>query len=213
MVFDIDFSQYKLVDLSLEVQPNQTVPGRPFAVREGRLDDGTWKFDIIDTHTHVGTHVESPWHFYGRGNTCTDYPLEKFIGRAVLVAPKPAGDAEWVAADTLRAALEPRRGQFSILFLRNDTDRRPLPMHMDCVTYLAELGLDLLVFDSTIGFGEGHEDGRTFHDVLMSRDVLFVEFPANAQALDRDEFFIMAVPLNIKGIDSSPCRLFAIVEK
>ncbi len=213
MVFDIDFNKYKLVDLSLEVVPNQTEPERPFVVREGRLSDGTWKFDITNTHTHVGTHVESPWHFFGKGNTCTDYPLEKFMGKALLLTPKPAGDNGWVTLDAVRAELEPRKGQFSILFIRNDTGRRPLRIHMDCVPYFAELEIDLLVFESTIEFGQGLEDGRTFHDVLMSRDVLFVEFPANAQALDRDVFYVIAVPLNIKRLDSSACRLFAIVEK
>jgi len=38
----------------------------------------------------VGTHVESPWHFYGSGKTCTDYPLEKFMGRAVAIAADAA---------------------------------------------------------------------------------------------------------------------------
>jgi arylformamidase len=212
MAFDIDFSRYKLVDLSLEVVPNQAVPGRPFAVREGKLGDGTWKFDITDTHTHVGTHVESPWHFYGKGKTCTDYPLEKFMGKAALAAPKAASDG-WVHLDAVREVLEPRKGRFSILVLRNDTDLRPLPFQMDCVFYFAELGIDLLIFDSTIEFGKGLDDGRTFHDALMRRDVLFVEFPANTKCLDRDEFFVFAVPLKIKGLDSSACRLFAVVER
>ena len=213
MTFDIDFSKYRLVDLSLEVVPNQTVPDRPFAVREGRLADGTWKFDVLDTHTHVGTHVEAPWHFYGQGKTCTDYPLEKFMGPAVLLVPRPSADEAAVPLERVRTELEPRKGQFRILFVRNDTDRRPLRIHMDCVPYLAELGLDLLVFESTIEFGEGIEDGRRFHDMLMGRDMLFVEFPANAQSLDREEFFVFAVPLNIKGLDSSACRLFAVVER
>jgi len=213
MAFDIDFSKYRLVDLSLEVVPNQTVPGRPYAVRQGRLDDGTWKFDVTDTHTHVGTHVEAPWHFYGQGKTCTDYPLEKFMGTAVLAPLRPDGAEPWITLDAVRAVLEPQQGRFSIVYLRNDSEHRRLHIHMDCVPYLAELGIDLLVFDSTIEFGDGIDDGRAFHDMLMSRDVLFVEFPANGQALDKDRFYLFAVPLKIKGLDSSGCRLFALVER
>lgn len=212
MLFDIDLSRYKLVDLSWQVVPNQTVPDRPFAVREGRLGDGTWKFDIVDTHTHVGTHVESPWHFYGSGKTCTDYPLEKFMGRAVAIAPKPS-DGDWVRLDDLRPKLDARKGTFKVLFIRNATALRPLRIDMACVPYLAQLGINLFVFDVTIAFGDTHEDGRTFHDVLMSRDILLVEFPDNGAALDREEFYLFAVPLKIKGLDSSACRLFAVVER
>ncbi|HOZ45545.1 MAG TPA: cyclase family protein [Candidatus Hydrogenedentes bacterium] len=213
MAFDIDLSKYRIVDLALEVRPGQTAPDRPYEVREGRLGDGTWKFDIVNTHTHVGTHVESPWHFYGTGKTCTDYPIEKFMGAARLCGLAPESPEAWISCDMLRAKLDPYQGAFSILFLRNDSATQPLHVHMDGVSYLAELGLDLLVFESTIEFGQGIEDGRAFHDILMSRDTLFVEFPANGAALDRDAFFVFAVPLRITGLDSSPCRLFAILDR
>ncbi|MBM3289384.1 MAG: cyclase family protein, partial [Candidatus Hydrogenedentes bacterium] len=63
-MFSIDFSKYAMVDLSMPVVPNQLTAGRPFEVREGRLGDGTLKYDIVNTHTHVGTHIESPVHYY-----------------------------------------------------------------------------------------------------------------------------------------------------
>lgn len=213
MVFDIDFNRYRLVDLSLEVIPNQLTEGRPFEVREGRLGDGTLKYDIVNTHTHVGTHVESPLHFYFKGRTCTDYPLEHFMGRATILTTVVSDDERRVSADFVRRQLEPRRGRFEILVVRNDSGRNPLVLDMECVAYFAELGLKLFVFERTIQFGEGLEDGRTFHDQLLGRDTLLVEFPANAGDLDRDFFYLFAVPLRIRGIDSSACRLFAVVER
>lgn len=212
-MFSIDLERYRLVDLSLRVDPRVPNAERPYVIHEGRLGDGTYKYDVVNTHTHVGTHVESPWHFYGEGKTCTDYPLEHFMGPAALLKATAAPDAQWVECDWVREQLEPKRGAFDILFIRNETDRNPLRFHMDCVTYLADLGLKLLIFESTIGFGETHEDGRTFHDLLMRRDTLLVEFPANAQALDQDEFFVFAMPLSVAQVDSSACRLFAVVER
>lgn len=216
-MFDIDLNRYKLVDLSLQVVPGQDVPGRPFETREGRLGDGTRKTDVVNTHTHVGTHIESPYHFYVNEtkmrNTCTDYPLEKFMGPATLLKAVLREGEPRVGLDYVREQLEPRRGQFRILYIRNDTDQRPLRFDMDTVGYFAGLGLDLFIFDSSIEFGQGQQDGETFHDLLMSRDVLLVEFPANGEALDRDFFYLFAVPLNVKNLDSSWCRLFAVVEK
>ncbi len=216
MPFSIDFNTYRLVDLSLEVAPGQTVPGRPFEVTEGRLGDGTRKTDIVNTHTHVGTHIESPWHFYldnAKAKTCTDYPLEKFMGAATLLKGTLEPGQERVSLDTVKRQLEPRRGQFTILYVRNDTDERPLRFDFDVVPYFAGLNLDLFAFDATIEFGQGLEDGKNFHDLLMSRDVLLIEFPDGGAAIDRDFFYLFAVPLKIKGIDSSWCRMFAVLEK
>jgi len=213
MVFDIDFTAYKLIDLSLEVVPNHPVEGRPFEVKEGRLGDGTLKFDIVNTHTHVGTHIESPYHFYFKGNSCTDYPLEHFMGKATLLRTNITESTPRVTVDFVKEQLEPRRGDFEVLFVRNDTSRRPLMFDLECVPYFAELNLKMFVFDSTINFGEGLEAGKVFHDLLLSKDTLLVEFPDGAQDLDQDFFYLFAVPLKIKGIDSSGCRLFAIVER
>lgn len=216
-MFNIDLNKYKLIDLSLEVVPGQTIPGRPFEVQEGRLGDGTRKTDITNTHTHVGTHIESPFHFYVNDTkmrkTCTDYPLEKFMGPATMLKGVVQGGGELVTVDYVREQLEPRRGQFRILYVRNDTDLRPLRFDIECVSYFASLDLDLFAFDSTIEFGQGLADGQRFHDELMTKDVLLIEFPDNGAAIDKDSFYLFAVPLRIKNIDSSWCRMFAVVEK
>ena len=198
----------------MPVVPNQLTAGRPFEVREGRLGDGTLKYDIVNTHTHVGTHIESPVHYYFKGNTCTDYPLERFMGRAALVTTAIPESAPSVTLDHVRPQLEAKRGRFEIVYLRNDTPRRPLFVDLDCVRYFAEFDLKLFVFDHTINFGDTTiAAGRTFHELLLGRDTLLVEFPSNGAALAKPDFYLVAAPLNIRGIDSSGCRLFAVVEK
>jgi len=213
-VFNIDFSRHQLVDLSMGIIPNQPNEGRPFEVREGRLADGTLKYDIVNTHTHVGTHIESPVHFYFKGKTCTDYPLEHFMGRAALVTTAIADEDLRVTLDFVKPQIEGLRGNVEALYVRNDTARRPLFIDMECVRYFATFNLKLFIFEHTINFGDPSlEAGREFHDLMLSRDTLLVEFPANGSALTRPEFYVMALPLNIRGIDSSGCRLVAILEK
>ncbi len=213
-MFNIDFSKYQLIDLSMGIVPNQLNEGRPFEVKEGRLADGTLKYDIVNTHTHVGTHIESPVHFYFKGNTCTDYPLEHFMGRAALITTAIPDSSPSVTLEHVKPQIEARRGEVEVLYVRNDTQRRPLFIDLDCVRYFAELNLKLFIFEHTINFGDTTlESGRTFHDLLLSRDTLLVEFPSNGAALARPDFYVMAAPLNIRGIDSSGCRLFAIVEQ
>ena len=82
-VFTIDWSRYRLVDLSYTVIPPGT-DERPFATERSFLADDSFKHDVR-THTHVGTHVEAPAHFFEGGATVLDMPLERFMGRAVLL--------------------------------------------------------------------------------------------------------------------------------
>lgn len=214
MPFTIDWSKYKIVDLSKEVVPNQSTPDdRPFEISESTLADGTYKFDVTRTHTHVGTHVESPWHFYHGGKTITDFPLERFMGNARILKARPAGGVSVVTLAEIRPQLDPFRGEFDILLVRNDSAFALLRFEMETVPYIRDLGIKLLVFDAGIQFGGGIEEGRTFHDLLMSQDICLVEFPDGCAELDRDEFYLFAAPVKVKGLDSAMCRLFAILER
>ena len=213
MVFSIDFSKYKLIDLSQCVVPNRPDAGdRPFVMEEGRLGDRTYKFDIVKTHTHVGTHIESPWHFFHEGKSITDFPLHHFMGTARLLKAAPSRDSDRVRLSDVQHQLEPYRGSFEMLLIRNDSGSVPLHFDMETVPYIRDLNIKMLVFQAGIEFGYGIEDGRSFHDILMSKDICLVEFPENCSALDRDEFYLFAVPNHIKGLDSAMCRLFAVVE-
>jgi len=63
--FHIDEAKYRIVDLSTRIAPPGT-EDRPFRVERGRLADDSFKHDV-STHTHVGTHIESPAHFFEGG--------------------------------------------------------------------------------------------------------------------------------------------------
>lgn len=214
MTFNIDFSQYKIIDLSKLVIPNIPTPDdRPFAIQEGKLDDGTAKFDILKTHTHVGTHVESPRHFYPNGKSITDLSLEHFMGKARLFHAKPAADIRRITLADVQSQLEQYRGTFEILLIRSDSGFSPIRFAMETVPYIRDLQIKLLIFEAGIEFGNGIEEGRRFHDLLLSRDICLVEFPDHCQELDRDEFYIFAAPIKVQGLDSGMCRLFAVLEK
>ncbi len=213
MTFDIDLNKYKVVDLSKLVIPNQSEPDdRPFFVQESHLPDGTYKFDIIKTHTHVGTHVESPWHFYHEGKTITDFPIEHFMGKTLLFKAVLDNQHTAVSLDLMKEQIEQYRGKFEILLIRNNSSNQ-IRFNMETVPYIRDLKIKMLIFEAGIEFGNGIEDGRKFHDILMSNDICLVEFPEQCKELDQDLFYLFAVPVRIQGLDSAMCRLFAVVEK
>jgi kynurenine formamidase len=67
-----------------------------------------------------------------------------------------------------------------------------------------------------VGFGDGvsienrNEDVCAFHDVLMAKNIVFLEVLKNLDKLKTDIFFMSYTPLPIKGLDSSPVRAYAI---
>ena len=65
--------------LGKTVDPDVQVPGRPFKATRSRLPDTSFKHDI-ETHTHVGTHVEAPAHYFEGGKDLTAYNISRFAG-------------------------------------------------------------------------------------------------------------------------------------
>ena len=49
-----------------------------------------------------------------------------------------------------------------------------------------------------------------FHAVAMKHDICFIEVMENFDELEQDVFFISALPLPFKGLDSCPVRVVAI---
>ena len=86
-MFTIDSDKYSIIDISYTVVPGEDVD-RPFAIQKALLQDKTFRYDILKTHSHVGTHVEVAAHFYEGGKSITDYSLETFYGSGILFSVK-----------------------------------------------------------------------------------------------------------------------------
>lgn len=67
-----------------------------------------------------------------------------------------------------------------------------------------------------VGFGDGvsvessDEDVKPFHDILMVKNITFLEVLKNLEQLRSEVFFISYAPMKIMGLDSCPVRVYAI---
>lgn len=221
MSFHIDLTKYRLVDLSGEV----VVPGseeRPFKAARGLLSDGAFKHDVC-THTHVGTHLESPAHFYENGRELNDYPLDYFSGHAVVF--NFAGvDAEAVDGAALERTIGARIKPRGIVLCRNaHPEWRRVPaarlpyLCPDGARWLAGHKVRLLTIDAHTGIRLAKDDAmsRENHDILMRPGVemLILEGAGGVGNLTRDECFFMAFPFSVKGVDSAWTRAVAVEER
>lgn len=224
MLFTIDESKYRIVDLSYRVTPPGT-DERPFTVQRSFLPDRAYKHEIT-SHTHVGTHLESPAHFYDDGKRIEDFPLDRFYGRAVLF--DFAGiDSEQINGQELQGDIGSLIQDGDIVCLRNthpdwrrvcteDRQRRPW-LTPDGCRWLVEHNVKLIFIDDFCGIAlcRDNESARENHAILFQRgkETLIGEFPDGLEQLTKKEFFFMALPVKFHGLDSVWTRAIAIEEK
>lgn len=216
-VFSVDWSRYRLVDLSYTVTPPGT-DERPFLTERGLLADDSFMHHVR-THTHVGTHVEAPAHFFQGGRTVVDFPLENFLGRAVLLSVPVAVDHIPVTAADCERLLGDLMQPGDIVLCRNaDGPSRTGPqvgwpaLAAESAQWLADRQARLVGFDNYFRLGRDIPEVRRVHDILLSRDICLVEFLDNLDALTQPVFIFMCLPFKAAA-DSAWGRAVAIEQR
>lgn len=204
-----DLAECRLVDLSVRLVPGQEQ--RRMEIRRGVIESDDTFMHEMDMMSHVGTHVEAPSHFYEGGKDVTELPLEGFVGRAVLLnLTHMEAQAEIAGADLERAA-GPMDVRGAIMVLHSPHQGAQAPtLTREAAEWMAERGCQMMGIGETVGLGKDAEVIREVHDVLMSREVPFLEVLAGLDDLRQDEFVLFALPLKIAGLDSSPVRAVAV---
>ena len=217
-MFDIDMEKYRIVDISYEVVP----PGsedRPFVIERGLLADRAYKHDVTKTHSHVGTHVETPAHFYDGGKDVTELPLTTYFGRAILLEIDDAEENLAIMPDFLEKAIGDIIRKEDIIICRNNDEEslkgnRPKPhLTPEVAQWFRDHRIKMLGIDNNVGLSKDVPSGRELHDILMSDDVALIEWLDNLDQLKKREFFLMALPFKVKIMDSSWARVIAIEER
>ncbi len=214
-MFTIDLDQYRLVDLSVVIKPPGTEE-RPLEVTLGSLADDTYRMDINRCHSHVGTHVEAPRHFYDDGKLITDIPLGAFLGGATVLSVTDSAD-QCVTGEVIDKHVGAIFETDHILLCRNSIpdshgDESAWPMLTpDAARWMVEHHMKLLVVDQWFSLGEDVPATRQLHDILLSQDICIVEV-TNLDDLTRPQCFFMALPIGF-ALDSSFARAIAIEER
>ena len=177
---------------------------------------------IMDLTSHLGTHVECPYHHNDNWPDVSALPLTAFMGRALYLDFKNLPPNSYITPQALDAAAGDRIREGDVVIL--DSGYKLTPFTQDTNT---ERDKRLFVNGDTawwlrdkkvkcVGFGDGvsiennQPDVCAFHDVLMEVNIVFLEVLKNLEQLQADEFFISYSPLYIKGLDSCPVRVYAL---
>lgn len=201
----------RIIDISFPVIPGAD-PERPFDISRSLLADDSYKFDITNTHTHVGSHVECSSHFFDDGCSVDQYPLDAFYGHGILFHVDI--EDRLIMGHHVEAAIGDVVRTGDIVVCRN---ARPEGLENkrfftpDAARYFRDKEVKMIVFGPNVSLGQNILDGRALHEILM-RKTTFLEIVANLDQISKPEFEVMALPILVKGLDSAWCRAIIIEE-
>ena len=177
---------------------------------------------IMDLMSHLGTHCECPYHHDDEWPDVEALPLTTFMGRAVYVVLDQLPENAQITGKDLEAACGDRVREGDIVILdspykispftpatNGPTDKR-LVIGEDSAKWFAEKNVKCVGFGDGVSIEDSLANVKVFHDILMAKNIVFLEVLRNLEQLSSDVFFMSYSPLPIKGLDSCPVRAYAI---
>jgi arylformamidase len=223
----VEIGYTRIIDLTLPLTPGEG--SRPLVIERGRTEEITTHVPVdhpwyimhrVQTISHIGTHIEAPYHCVERGRDLADIPLERLLGEAVVLDLGAVPPDTLVGADEMAAVAERAGGVRTgdiVLLHTGHADRRASPAyaHRPSLTaaamgYLVErqvklVGTDLSGLEGPLT--PGHLD---CHLMLLENDIPFIENLTNLTSLSRPRVFVCALPIPVRGLDAFPLRVVAL---
>ena len=175
--------------------------------------------------THVGTHVDAPFHFVDGATTVENMPLEKYAGPAILLDLRSVskGQEPLTIAEITEAGANPEsvKDQIVVLFTGWAEAESGGPrfyghgpyLGTDAAGYLADCGANAVAVDFPI---DKHPDTplstiKDFpvHRLLLGQNIPLIENLINLDKLVGKQFELWALPLKLKGGDGAATRAVA----
>jgi len=208
----------RIVDLSLDIYDKAPTfwPDPKTAVIE-HLKIANLKYNITQLvmSTHLGTHIDAPFHFFDDGKSVDQLDLAKCFGPAWVLDFTHKGPKAVITEAELKAhedkivpgaRLIIRTGWDKVFPEQQYFDEGPAVAKEAC-TYLAEKKIACVAMDMPSVCAGDYVDA---HHALLRQEIVIIEGLAHLDELRGPRVLLAAFPLRIKGRDGSPCRAIAI---
>jgi arylformamidase len=175
--------------------------------------------------THIGTHVDAPFHFVDGAATIENMPLEKYAGPALLLDLREVakGQSPLSVSALTGAGANPAsvKDQIVILFTGWAEAESGGPrfyghgpyLSTEGAAYLAECGANAVAVDFPIDkhpeTPETTLNDFPVHRLLLGQNIPLIENLINLDKLVGKEFELWALPLKLKGGDGAATRAVA----
>ena len=219
----------ELIDLTLTLGSDRVVPvpgligvcTEPLHTHESHARSNT----KLTLATHIGTHVDAPYHFHADGTTVENMPLDRYMGPALLLDLRAVarGLTPLSVEDLRNAGGTPEAVKDKIVVLFTGWaaaesggvrfySQGPY-LSNEGAAYLADNGVNAVSVDFPI---DKHPPSpqSTIHDfpvhrLLLGRGIPLIENLINLDQLVGREFELWALPIKLKDGDGAAARAVA----
>ena len=221
----------KIIDLSVTLRKDviSLVPGHPdFDLKDFHFHDEDFRSNsFLQISTHTGTHVDAPYHFIEDGVTIDQLPLEKIVGKAILVDLRKASSPQReFTLDQIRQAVGRKKITGNIVILHsgwmkekwgtNEFYSENPFLTQEAVNWLVEQTISSVGVDFSI---DNPNQGDVplkqrfpIHRTFLRHGIPHIENLCNLELIDREEFLFIALPLKLYQCNGAPARAIAIIE-
>ncbi len=194
----------KIYDISQEVFSCQVYPNDPTPDKKmlKSMEKGeVYNLTSFNMCAHNGTHIDAPFHFIQDGKTVDEICLEAFVGMA-YVAEHHGIVTGNDAAEIIEKANKQNPEAAKRILMKGDVE-----VSLEAAKVFASFNILLLGNEpQTIG---PQNAPMAVHLVLLGADVVLLE-GIRLSKVSEGVYFLNAAPLNLSGVDGSPCRAILI---
>ena len=219
----------ELIDLTLTLGSDRVVPvpgligvcTEPLHTHESHARSNT----KLTLATHIGTHVDAPYHFHADGTTVENMPLNRYMGPALLLDLRETarGLTPLSVADIQQAGGTPEavRDKIVVLFTGwaasesggiRFYSQGPY-LSNEGAAYLADNGVNAVSVDFPIDkhppSPQSTIDDFPVHRLLLGQGIPLIENLINLDQLVGREFELWALPIKLKDGDGAAARAVA----
>jgi kynurenine formamidase len=238
----LDIAAAKVIDLTHPIDantifwPTETKSFELIESHKGITERGFfYAANRFCTPEHGGTHVDAPYHFSQGGETTAEIPVDRLIGRAVVidVADKAAADPDYTLKPEDVTAWEEAHGQIppgAIVLLRtgrssrwpdkraylgDDTPGDASNLHFpsygaEAARLLVDRGATVLGVD-TASVDNGPSKDFLVHRILGAANIVGLENVTNLDRLPPSGAWVVALPIKLAHGSGAPARVVALV--
>ncbi|WP_042242825.1 cyclase family protein [Jejuia pallidilutea] len=182
-------------------------------------DADGWNASTLTFYSHVGTHMDAPFHFNVSDQTIEEIPVSDFVGRAWVVDARDVGARGLVTVQHISESILKKfvAGDSLIIWTgwsqyagiqkyRDELPRISEALAHWCIAHKVKM---IAVEPPSVADVNNLEEVTRIHEILLE-GVVIIEGLTNIEALQTDCVELIALPLKIEKGDGAPARVIAI---
>ena len=200
----------ELFDLTMPIdERTPTFPGDPKQeIKQiATINKQGWNEKRLTFNSHFSTHIDAPFHMLADGKKLTDFPIEAFIGEAIVI------DAGNMAE--IEPCLDAVKPGYIVFFYTGHIRKAYSGDFFKDNPVIAKTTAQKLVEKKIkiVGLDSFTPDNAPFevHKLFFRHSIMIVENLANLDKLVGRRFTCYILPLKIQDADGAPCRIVGVL--